>query len=75
MYNKRSFINFALVQINFMPTTSMAKIYSKNDFNTAFEPGHEKMCLMSFANNKGTDQPEHPETPEDKFCRVVAHLY
>ena len=24
------------------------------------EPGHEKMCLMSYANNKGADQPGHP---------------
>ena len=24
------------------------------------EPGHEKMCLMSYANNKGSDQPAHP---------------
>ena len=24
------------------------------------EPGHEKMCLMSYANNKGADQPVHP---------------
>ena len=82
-----------------------------------FEPGHEKMCLMSYANNKGADQPAHPrslisafvvrcldsiislvsiakisriqlssvaeqaslsvtwpETTEDTFCRVVAHL-
>ena len=23
------------------------------------EPGHEKMCLMSYANNKGADQPAH----------------
>ena len=22
-----------------------------------FEPGHAKMCLMSYANNKGADQP------------------
>ena len=22
-----------------------------------FEPGHEKMCLMTYANNKGADQP------------------
>ena len=27
-----------------------------------FEPGHEKMCLMSYANNKGTDQPAHPRS-------------
>ena len=25
-----------------------------------FEPGHEKMCLMSYVNNKGADQPAHP---------------
>ena len=24
------------------------------------EPGHEKMYLMSYANNKGADQPAHP---------------
>ena len=24
------------------------------------EPGHEKICLMSYANNKGADQPAHP---------------
>ena len=23
------------------------------------EPRHEKMCLMSYANNKGADQPAH----------------
>ena len=23
------------------------------------EPGHQKMCLMSYANNKGADQPAH----------------
>ena len=25
-------------------------------------PGHEKMCLMSYANNKGADQPAHPRS-------------
>ena len=25
-----------------------------------YEPGHKKMCLMSYANNKGVDQPAHP---------------
>ena len=24
-----------------------------------YEPGHEKMCLMSYANNKDADQPAH----------------
>ena len=26
------------------------------------EPGHVKMCLMSYANNKGADQPAHPRS-------------
>ena len=32
--------------------------------NTTYtnEPGHEKMCLMSYANNKGADQPAHPRS-------------
>ena len=25
----------------------------------AGEPGHKKMCFMSYANNKGTDQTAH----------------
>ena len=27
-----------------------------------YEPGHEKMCLMSYANNKCADQPAHPRS-------------
>ena len=27
-----------------------------------YEPGHEKMCLMSYVNNKGADQPVHPRS-------------
>ena len=26
------------------------------------EPGHEKMCLMSYPNNKGADQPAHSDS-------------
>ena len=26
------------------------------------EPGHEKTCLMSYANNKGADKPAHPRS-------------
>ena len=25
-------------------------------------PGHAKMCLMTYANNKGADQPAHPRS-------------
>ena len=46
------------------------------EVSNANEPGHEKMCLMSYANNKGADQSGlflvWLETPEDTFCRVVA---
>ena len=27
-----------------------------------YEPGHAKMCLMAYANNKGADQPAHPRS-------------
>ena len=27
-----------------------------------YEPSHEKTCLMSYANNKGADQPAHPRS-------------
>ena len=27
-----------------------------------YEPGHEKTCLMPYANNKGADQPAHPRS-------------
>ena len=29
-------------------------------FINTYEPGHETKCLMSYANNKGADQPAHP---------------
>ena len=28
----------------------------------AYESGHEKKCLMSYANNKGADQHAHPRS-------------
>ena len=31
-------------------------------FPYSTERGHEKMCLMSYANNKGADQPAHPRS-------------
>ena len=35
-------------------------------FNT-IEPGHEKRCLMPYANNKGADQPAHPRSLNSAF--------
>ena len=32
-----------------------------------FKPGYEKMCLVSYANNKGADQPAHPRSLINAF--------
>ena len=32
-----------------------------------YEAGHEKMCLMSYVNNKGADQPAHPRSLINAF--------
>ena len=32
-----------------------------------YEPGHKKMCLKSYANNKGADQPAHPRSLINAF--------
>ena len=37
------------------------------------EPGHEKMCLISYANNKGADLTAHPRSQISTF--VVRYLY
>ena len=50
---------------------SQANSLLKLIFNTN-DPGHEKMCLMSYANNKGADQPVHPRSLISDFvvrCR------
>ena len=31
-----------------------------SDIHILNEPHHDKTCLMSYANNKGADQPAHP---------------
>ena len=36
-------------------------------YNKTCEPGHEKMCLMSYANNKGADQPVHLRSLSSAF--------
>ena len=37
-----------------------------------FAPGHEKMCLMSYAKKKGADQPSNPRSLISAF--VVRYL-
>ena len=31
-------------------------------YDRIYGPGHAKMCLMTYANNKGADQPAHPRS-------------
>ena len=56
------------VQINtffdlIMTLCTIFDIYSQfSKIAISNEPGHEKMCLMSYANNKGADQPAHPRS-------------
>ena len=38
------------------------KLLCKDMVGNQSEPGQEKTCLMSYANNKGTDQPAHPRS-------------
>ena len=42
-------------------------IQGENIYNVQYEPGHEKMCLMSYANNNGADQPAHPRSLISSF--------
>ena len=44
----------------FIYTTT--NLLSINQCKIIIEPGHEKMCVMSYANNKGADQPAHPRS-------------
>ena len=37
-------------------------LHQNQHLQNIFEPGHEKTCLMSYANNKCADQPAHPRS-------------
>ena len=37
-------------------------IHKKAFEELSIGPGHAKMCLMSYANNEGADQPAHPRS-------------
>ena len=57
----------------------MRYILERNDteLHEFIEPGHEKMCLMPYANNKGAGQPAHPRSLISAFivrCLNVMYL-
>ena len=45
-----------------MSHEKLSSACAESDLHYKYEPGHEKMCLMSYANNKGADQPAHPRS-------------
>ena len=52
-------------QAGFLKNDYDVRLAKKQIFDTlrkTYEPCHEKMCLMSYANNKGADQPAHPRS-------------
>ena len=52
------YLTTSLIQIvYFLSTEETPSRYCMN--LSSYEPGHEKMYLMSDANNKGADQPAH----------------
>ena len=53
----KEFNEFQFYYFPFKPEKTQIKMYAFRN-----ELGHEKMCLMSYANNKGADQPAHPHS-------------
>ena len=47
-----------------MDCQSIFSYLVRNLYNVSYgtESGHEEMCLMSYVNNKGADQPAHPRS-------------
>ena len=66
------FLNKILLWIKFKLVLNLYNIYSNRKYTNKSsilpfskntnEPGHEKTCLMSYATNKGADQPAHPRS-------------
>ena len=56
---------FSLCKVSHLKALIFSLVYILIAF--IFEPGHEKMCLMSYANNKEADQPAHPRSQISAF--------
>ena len=58
--NKR--FNFGILTLHCGKKMTWGLTYFDQFSLIVIEPGHEKMCLMLYANNKGADQPAHPRS-------------
>ena len=50
------------MHVNMTPDWFHYMLKTNNNLIRIKGPGHAKTCLMSYANNKGADQPAHPRT-------------
>ena len=59
-----SILTLPLVKLfnDILHSTDYPEIWNVSLISTINEPGHEKMCLMPYPNNKGADQPAHPRS-------------
>ena len=57
-YGKKRFSHDVAHLILWVLTNMLTQIRRQ----TCYGPGHAKMCLMSYANNKGADQSAHPRS-------------
>ena len=57
-----------LLHIPIILSVFMTKRYLQSGHFHEFEPGREKTCLISYANNKGADQPAHPRSLISAFA-------
>ena len=71
MYTKESIYNLIYVYPLDRFVISQIRFFDIHNYK-AYEQGHEKMCLMSYANNRGADQPAHPRSLINAF--VVRYL-
>ena len=55
-------------------SSACAESDAESDLHYKYEPGHEKMCFMSYANNKGADQPAHLRSLISAFVVRVRDL-
>ena len=61
-YDKRALL-YNVAYFHSMDSTSeTANVFTLSNHVRSFGPGHAKMCLKPYANNKGADQPAHPRS-------------
>ena len=50
------------MSLDHFPVSLMNRLTENANVEDLYGPGHAKMCLMPYANNKSADQPAHPRS-------------